>query len=459
MFKKFIGDRAFYRSAFAVALPIMLQNFITNLVNMLDNVMVGSLGTEQVSGVAIINQLIFIFNLAIFGAVSGAGIFTSQYFGKNDMQGIRYTIRFKLIVCAFITALVMALFGFAPKLLIGLYLHEGSEGCDTALAMKYALTYLRIMMMGFIPYVITQVYASTLKETGQTFVPMMASAVAVAVNTILNYLLIFGIGFFPKLGVAGAAWGTVVSRVIECLVVLVYASKNKAKHEYFDGAVGNMYIPLTNIKRFSSKGIILIINEIIWATGMSLLAMCYSSYGLAIVAGYSISSTVLNLLNISFRSLGIAIGIIAGRYLGADEFDKATDSVNKLNFFAVCVSIVIGIVAFFVADIVPNFYNVSPESERWAVYFIKTSAIFMPFLCYENSAYFILRAGGRVVITSIFDGYFVFFGVCTVAFIFKSFAPIWLTYIAVQFCDVLKAILGFVLLKSRIWVRNFVGGN
>lgn len=97
--KSFIGDKAFYKMTFTVALPIMLQNFITNLVNMLDNVMVGSVGTEQMTGVSVVNQLVFIFNLAVFGAVSGVGIYTAQYYGKKDNDGIRYTLRYKIYIC------------------------------------------------------------------------------------------------------------------------------------------------------------------------------------------------------------------------------------------------------------------------------------------------------------------------------------------------------------------------
>jgi len=192
---------------------------------------------------------------------------------------------------------------------------------------------------------------------------------------------------------------------------------------------------------------------------MSLLTMSYSNYGLAVVAGHSISSTVLNLLNITFRSLGITVGIIAGRDLGASEFERAIDNVRKLNFFALCVSVVIGIITILLADTITGIYNVSNESKDYASYFIKTAACFMPFLCYENSAYFTLRAGGRVFLTTLFDGIFVFFVSAPIAFILLQFAPVRITFLGVQMADVLKAAFGFVLLKSKIWVRNLVGGD
>ena len=459
MIKKYIGDKVFYKMLFVVAVPIILQNFITNLVNMIDNIMVGSLGTEQVSAVAIVNQLIFVFNLAIFGAVSGAGIFTSQYFGKNDDEGIRYTIRFKAFVCSAMLAVALLIFIFFDKFLINLYLHDGSYDCDKDLALNYARKYLRIILIGFLPYVVTQIFASTLKETGETFVPMIAGILAVATNTISNYFLIFGVAFFPKLGVEGAAWGTVISRFVEFTVVFVYIRVKLNKHTFFRGALRSLYIPFNILGKFAAKGVPLLINEIVWSVGMSFLTMCYSSYGLAVVAACSISSTVVNLLNITFRSLGIATGIILGKDLGANDFDRAVSNMHKLNFFALVVSAVIGLITFFASDYVPYLYNVSSESERWAVYFIKASAIFMPFLCYENSAYFTLRAGGRIFITSIFDGYFVLIVCGGIAFVLKGIAPISVTYVAVEATNVLKAALGFVLLKKKVWVRNLVGGN
>ena len=458
-FKRYIGDKAFYKTVLLVAVPIILQNFITNLVSMLDNVMVGSLGTEAMSGVAIVNQIIFVFNLCIFGSFSGAGVFASQYFGKRDMQGIRYTIRFKLIVTTMIVILALGIFIYGGDFLITLFLHDGSQDCDIDLAHKNAHNYLMMSLWGLAPYALTQLLASTLKETGETFVPMMSGIAALVVNTVLNYLLIFGIGFFPRRGVVGAAIGTVIARFTECGIMIAYTVKKKAKHPYFIGAFSSLYIPGTKLRSFVVKAIPLLCNEALWSLGMSLLTMSYSHYGLAVVAGYSIASAVLNLLNITFRSLGIAVGIIAGKDLGAGEFDRAVDDVRKLNFFSIAVSITIGIITLIIAEPVTHIYNVSAESREYATYFIRTAAVFMPFLCYENSSYFTLRAGGRILITALSDGIFVFFVTAPIAFLFLGFAPVTITYLAVQSADVLKAVIGFVLIRSKIWVRNIVGGE
>ena len=130
--KKFIGDKAFYKMTFTVAVPIMLQNFITNLVNMLDNIMVGSVGTEQMTGVSVVNQLVFIFNLAVFGAISGVGIFTAQFYGKKDNDGIRHTLRYKIYICVGLFVIALGVFLFCNEFLISLFLHESGDGVDIA---------------------------------------------------------------------------------------------------------------------------------------------------------------------------------------------------------------------------------------------------------------------------------------------------------------------------------------
>ena len=158
MLRKFIGDKKFYKMVLAVVVPIMVQNFITNFVNVLYNLMVGSLGTEQMSGVSIVNQLIFVVNLSVFGAVSGAGIFTSQFYGKGNDEGIRYTIRYKFIILALISFIAIGIFLFYGDFLVNLFLHDGSNQGNLELTLKYAMDYLKICVVGFLPFAISQLF-------------------------------------------------------------------------------------------------------------------------------------------------------------------------------------------------------------------------------------------------------------------------------------------------------------
>ncbi len=205
--EKLIGDRKFYRRLFRIAVPMMIQMGITNFASMLDNIMVGKIGTEQMTGVAIANQLVFVYNLLVFGAVSGPGIFTAQFFGQRNHEGIRYTVRFKLICCGIITVLGLIVMGSSGEPLIRMYLHqEGSTG-SIANTLVYGLDYLHIVMLSFIPFAFVQAYAGTLKETGETLLPMKAGLISVLVNLVLNYIFIYGKFGVPALGASGAAIG------------------------------------------------------------------------------------------------------------------------------------------------------------------------------------------------------------------------------------------------------------
>ena len=166
----------------AIAVPIMIQNGISNFVSMLDNIMVGRVGTEQMTGVAIVNQLIFVFNLMIFGAVSGAGIFGAQFYGNDDHKGVRDTFRFKLISCALLTVLGAVVFLFFGDELIRLYLQGEGTPEQIEASFGYAKQYLYIMLVGLVPFFVSQCYASTLRETGETVLPMVSGIVAVLVN-------------------------------------------------------------------------------------------------------------------------------------------------------------------------------------------------------------------------------------------------------------------------------------
>ena len=170
--KKFLGDKAFYKMVLAIAIPIMIQNGITNFVSLLDNIMIGRIGTEQMSGAAIVNQLLFVYNLCLFGGVSGAGIFTAQYAGQKDHEGVRQTFRYKLWLVIALTIITILILMCSGENLIGMYLKgEGSAAALKATS-RYGMQYLWIMFIGLPPFMISQAYSSTLRECGETVQPM-----------------------------------------------------------------------------------------------------------------------------------------------------------------------------------------------------------------------------------------------------------------------------------------------
>lgn len=456
--KKYFGDKNFYKTVMSVAVPIMIQNFITNFVSMLDNLMVGSLGTEQMSGVSIVNQLIFVFNLAVFGALSGAGIFTAQFFGKNDPDGIRYTIRYKVIVTLLLFGVAIFIFNVFEEPLINMFLHESDANADVALTLEFAKKYLKTILWGIFPFCVAQIFSSTLRETGETVAPMVAGFIAVLTNCLFNWVLIFGKLGFPQLGVQGAAIATNISRYVECAVIIVFVILKRKKFTYFKGVFRSFGIPKKVFKDITVKGMPLLFNEFFWSLGMSLLSVAYSLHGIDVVAGYSISSTVMNLANIAFISLGSSIGIIIGKQLGANEFEKAYDTDRKLITFSVVLSIGIGVIVFLIGDKIPLLYNVSDASKEYAAFFIKVCSLFIPVHAFANASYFTIRSGGKTLVTFLMDSVFIMCINVPVAFaLFYAFhLSIWVIFPIVQAIDIIKVIIGMTLVKKKVWLNNIV---
>ena len=458
MLNKFFGTKDFYRRLIILILPIMLQNGITNFVNMLDNVMVGQVGTAQMTGVAVSNQLIFVFNLCIFGAISGAGIFGAQFFGKGDNQGLKHTLRFKMIFCSILTLLCTALFVSFGENLINLYLKGEGSTENAALSLGFAKDYLNIMLIGLLPYTIAQCYASTLRETGKTFLPMLAGVSAVLVNLVLNYILIFGHFGAPKLGVNGAAIATVISRFVELFVVVIWTHSHSKENNFIIGIYKSAKVPLSLCKAIFIKGLPLLLNEALWASGIATVNQCYSIRGLNVVAGFNISQTFYNVFSVSFLSVGMAIGIVLGQQLGSGKIHKAKTTARHLIVFSVIISLVVSVIYALASGIIPKAYNTTEDVRLLATGLMRISAITMPLEAIANATYFTLRSGGKTLITFLFDSCFVWSVSVVSAFILSNFTtlPILTIYFICQFLNIIKCIIGIILVEKGNWVKNIV---
>lgn len=456
--KKFIGDKAFYRYLIFLAFPMIVQNGITSFVSFLDNIMVGQIGTEPMSGVAIVNQLFFVFNICIFGGVSGAGIFSAQFFGKGDFEGQKYTFRFKLYACLLITAIACVLFHFLDEPLISLYLNDGGSVGNTRLALSYGKEYLAIMIFGLLPFAVSQTYVSTIRETGQTFVPMVSGIVAVITNLVLDYVLIFGAFGAPELGVAGAAIATVIARYTECLIVVVWAHRHPDKNPYLIGVYKGLRIPGSILADIFRKGLPLMFNEMLWAVGMAVIVQCYAVRGLEVVAAQNISSTISNLFNIVYLQLGNCISIVVGQKLGAGQLEEAKDADNKIIFFDVACCACISVIMILLGGLFPEIYKTEPGIKALAKNFIIISAMAMPLCAFSHCSYFTLRSGGKTIVTFLFDSIYTWVVMIPYAFVLSRFTTLSITmvFFLVSFTEIIKVIIGFFMIKSNVWLQNIV---
>ena len=458
MLKKFIGDKKFYRMVLTLVVPIVIQQGITNLVNLLDNVMVGGLGTESISAVAIVNQILMVFNMTVFGGLSGAAIFGAQFFGKGDLDGMRHTFRVKLYFGVLTTLLASCLLLVRGEGFIDLFLRGESDGGDVALTLAEGMRYLDVMLWGLIPFMVVQVYAGTLRETGETVAPMVGSVIAIVLNLVLNYLLIFGHLGFPRMGVTGAAVATVISRYVEMIYILVHTHTHPEKYAFIQQLYASPYVPGSLVRKIAVTGLPLLLNEVLWSLGMTFINQSYSTRGLSAVAAINITATAWNLFCVIMFAMGNAVAILVGQHLGAGDRVGARDVDRKLIFLTVAAHVVMGLLLIACSGLIPLLYNVEPEVRQLTQRLLMVAGASLPIHAFIHVTYFTIRSGGKTVITFLFDCVYTWVVPVTLAYCLCHMTdmPIVGVYFCVQFIDIIKVVIGALMLRSDFWANNVV---
>lgn len=454
---KWVGDRAFYFSMLHLAIPLIIQQAVSSFVSLLDNVMVGALGTESISGVAIVNQLVFVYYLTVFGTLSGASIFGSQFFGVGDHKGLRDTFRFRLIASLGLTVVAIVVFLTEGDSLTALFLTDDGTS-DVGLTASLASQYMKITLWGLVPYAIAQVYSSVVRETGDAFQPMVASVLSILVNLLFNYLLIFGKLGFPAMGVAGAAWATVLSRYVECLYLLIATHRRPDKYRFIQGALRSLRIPLTLCRRIVIMGLPLMLNECLWSLGSTMINQSYSTRGLTVVAATNIQSTVWNLFTIIMFAMGSVVSIMVGQRLGAGDIEGARETDTRLITFTVVLHVIIGTTLVLTAPYIPYIYNTTDEVRALTTTLLYISGAVLPVTAFMHTCYFTVRSGGKTIITFLFDCGFTWCVVLPLVVCLCSFTdlPMAVIFLLAQLSEVIKAVIGFWMLKSGIWAKNLI---
>ena len=462
--KRYIGDRAFYMTVLGLIVPIIIQNSITNFVSLLDNIMVGSVSVNAMNGVSMANQLVFVFNLFVFGAVSASSIFGAQFYGAGDSEGVRYSFRYGLMVALGVSIVGSAIFALFREPLVNMYITtDNPEDAKEMLAV--GTDYALIMIAGLFPFAISQAYAGILRVTGDTKLPMLAAVTGVMVNFVLNVVLIFGYLGFPELGARGAAIATVVSRYVEMLIVVLMAhARSKHYQEYssyrfLKGAYRNFSIPMDLVRRISVKGFPLLANEGVWALGMAMLAQLYSRLGSDVIAANTITSTFSNVFNVVFISNGTAASVLVGQALGVNDMEGAKLSVRRIIFFQLVLCVCIGSIMFAVSPLLPYcFGEADAQIRHIATGMIMVCAAAMPINGFAHCAYFILRSGGRTGITFIFDSAYTWLIPIPYVYLLVTHTDLTILpiYASCVLLDLIKVALGYILLKKGVWMRNIV---
>lgn len=438
----------FSRTLLTIALPIILQNLMQSLVNMLDTIMVGQLGAVAIAAVGLGNQIFFLLNMILFGISSGAAIFVAQYWGKRDIAGVRKTLGLALTLAAVVATLFMLTAMTAPYFLIGLYSND-------PLVIQEGGKYLKLVAISYPITAISFVYAQAFRSTEHVRLPMVATLISLTANAILNYLLIFGMGFFPAMGVQGAAVATVVSRTIELIILMGIGYKKK-------------YEAATNLReilsfdtgfagRYMRVALPVIFNETFWGLGITLQNSIFSHAGTDAISAFNICSSISQLTWIFFIGTGSAAAIIIGKQIGAGQREAAIKSANTFSWFMPALAAVVSIALIPLSMLLPIFFDVEEEILRQARMMLMVLMVSYPFKSFNMCIIVgVCRSGGDTIFAAIMDVLTLWVVALPIGYITALVLGLepWMAYAFILAEEPIKTIMGFIRLRSQKWLHD-----
>ena len=435
----------------SMALPMVISMMVNSLYNIVDSYFVARISEEAMTALSLVYPIQnFITSVGVgFGIGINAAI--SFFLGAQDQkkadaaatQGLFLSV-IHGIVLTVVTIAVMPLF-----------LQIFTKNV-TVIQMGNA--YSRIAFGFSIVISLEITWEKIFQAVGRMRVSMICMMSGCIFNIVLDPLLIFGIGPFPELGVAGAALATVIARYIEAFIIIVWAHSHTGQNLYLKGAYTGFGIPGEELKAIIVKGFPLMLNEVLWAAGMTAVTQCYSVRGLEVVAGLNIATTITNLFNIIYLQLGSCISIVVGQYLGAGELEEAKDADNKMIVFSVFCCVIVAGLMLVVGGFFPQIYNTTEEIKALATSFIAVSAMIMPFCSFSHASYFTLRSGGKTMVTFLFDSVFTWIVVVPAAFVLARFTGLGIVsvYFLVQATELIKVVIGYRMVRSNVWLVQMV---
>jgi len=442
------GDRQFFKSLFTLAIPIMLQSLVNSMVNLLATVMVGRLGTVEIAAVGLGFQVFFLYQLFLFGVVSGGSIFTAQFWGKGDIPGIRKNLGFCITLCAVWAILFTAAARLFPEKIIGFYSKDEA-------VIKAGADYLRILSLSFFPFVITSAFTITLRSVEKVRLSFVTTVIALFINVILSYLFIFGKGSVPAMGIKGAATATVISRLVEAITILAVSYYKKY---VVAGSIRELLSYNRNYARhFFRISLPVIINEILWVSGITLQSVIFARTNTDAIAAFNIVGTVSMITWVIFIGLGQAAGVLVGKKIGENDEKTARNYANIIARFTPLLAVGAALILFPISRLLPFVFKVNPDTLTAASQMFIVLCCVYPFRAFNMAMIIgICRAGGDTVFCVIYDlgtMWLISLPLAALsAFVFG--APVWFIYLCICTEEPSKALLGLWRLKSGKWLHN-----
>lgn len=442
--------RNFYKSVYKIAVPITLQSLLMALVGLTDQLMVGQLGDVAVASVGISTKIYGIISVVLTGLSMGVSIYAAQFWGNKESKSISGVLGLGLIV-GFVFSFLFSLAVFADS---QLFLSMFTTDINV---MKDGFIFLKIMSLGFVPIMFTLMYSAILRSTGHAKWPMYVSFISVGLNIVLNYLLIFGHWGAPELGLKGSALATLISRIVECLLIIGAVYWNRLPGAV---AIKNLFIiPKPLIRKFVSTTYPLLLTELLWVLGDTAYSIIYSRMGTAEMTAMTITFPLQGLSIGLLSGLASAAGVMVGNHLGANETDTALNYAKRFIRLGIVISLIVGGVIVAGSGIYVSMFNISENAKHMGIYIV---IVFAAFLWVKVAN--MIMAGG--ILNSGGDSKFVFLMESTatwligvpsgllLSFVWKQ--PVFLVYLVISIEEVVRFGFGYARIRSRKWMRNLV---
>lgn len=445
--REWLGDRTFYREILRIAFPIMLQQAIAMLMGFTDSVMVGQLDALSMAGVTIVNKYFVIVMAVLFGLTGGLGIFISQHYGADDQARSRGFFWINHIGALTIAGFFTVLIAVFPEAILSLFVSDAGT-------IGHGMNYLHYIRYSYVPFAVNLVFVYAFRSIGHTRLPMLVSSGAVVLNTLLNYLLIFGKFGLPAMGTGGAGLASLIARLAEMSIYIIVLVAGKHYFNLDPRALRNLN--RNHLRLAAGKCLPLMGMELLWSVGMTILFWSYCQVDEQVVASLAIVETTANLNFIMYGGTSVAVSVMVGARLGAGKFDEARNNARRILLLGVIVTALYGVLVFLLSNRIPLLFQVTPEIRSLAGSMLRINSVYYGLITLNVIFFYTLRIGGDVRAFLVMESGYVWLFLIPLALVFSLLIKpdIAVFYMIMQSAELVKALLGRHYFKAGRWIRN-----
>lgn len=443
---KFESKREFIKFFIKLAIPVVIQQLLVNLLSITDTVMIGMISEDAISAVTVANKFFLIYNLAIFGLTNGIGLFISQYIGANDRIKYNGILRLGLKCVIVLSVIGTAILCLCPNLILSIFVSNQ----DIILLGRQYNDIVRFSYLGF---GISQMMAVAYRVQGNSQLPMFSGFISFITNVLLNYVLIFGVYGFPQMKIAGAALATLISRYVEMCILIYFSMLPDSEYCLW---IKYRKLSFDLKKDIIKKTIPLIFNETIWSLSLSLIFMNYCYVNETFIPALTVVDQISSMAYVAFAGFSTAVGVIIGNTLGANELELARKQAKTMIKVGLSINIIMAIIIASTSFVTPLLFSLGKESTKMATTLLIIKASFMWTQGYSETLYYIFRAGGDTKSVLYIDGMFMTCGPLLMSVIFSRIIPLdlYMLFTVVEGISVLKIVIATYFYRKETWLNN-----